>query len=179
MSRVGKKPVDIPDGVKVTLDGNRVSVEGPKGRLEYVVSGSMKVDVAEKQLTVKPVEDSLSLSAIYGTTRAQIANLVKGVSQGFAKTLEIIGTGYRAQLEGSNLVLHLGFSQPKQYSVPEGINVSLEGYTKIRVEGIDKQRVGQVAAEIRAFRPPEPYKGKGIRIEGEHVRRKAGKSAGA
>jgi large subunit ribosomal protein L6 len=179
MSRVGKKPVEIPQGVTVQQEGRRVTVKGPKGTLEYTVPDTMKVSITDSQITVEPVSESPVLTALFGTTRAQLANLVKGVTEGFSKTLEILGTGYRAQVEGKKLVLHLGYSMPKEYGVPEGIEIAVEGNTKIQVSGISKQHVGQVAAEIRALRPPEPYKGKGVRLEGEYVRRKAGKSAGA
>ena len=179
MSRVGKRPVAVPQGVRVKQEGNRVTVTGPKGELAYAIPETMRLQVADTQITVKPVSQSPALSALFGTTRAQLANLVKGVSEGFSKTLEILGTGYRAQIEGKKLMLHLGYSTPIEFGIPEGVEISVEGNNKIHVSGIDKQRVGQVAAEIRAIRPPEPYKGKGVRLAGEHVRRKAGKSAGA
>lgn len=177
MSRIGKMPVNIPSGVSVEVKGASIKVKGPKGELQHPVlpSTTVKVDGSE----VKVETTRITGNPMFGTMRAKIQNMVTGVSQGFSKSLEIQGTGYRAQVQGKKLVLHVGFSSPVEFPAPAGIELAAETPTKITVSGIDKVLVGQVAADIRAKRPPEPYKGKGIRYEGEHVRRKAGKTAGA
>jgi large subunit ribosomal protein L6 len=179
MSRIGRQPVAIPKGVQVTAQNGSVKVKGPKGELTMALVSGVSVAVSETEAVVSLERDDKNASAVYGLTRAILANLVLGVGQGFQKSLEIQGTGYRAALEGKKLVLQLGFSHPIQYPVPEGVQIKVESPTKLTVSGADKQQVGQVAAHIRGFRPPEPYKGKGVRYEGEYIKRKAGKSAGA
>ena len=179
MSRIGKKPVDLPKGVEVTLNGQHLKVKGPKGELELNVHPEMTVKVDEGVMTVERPSDQKEHRALHGLTRALVANMVTGVSEGFQKTLEIIGVGYRADAKGKVLDLALGFSHPVQYQVPEGLTIETPNQTTVVIKGADKQAVGQAAAVIRGFRPPEPYKGKGIRYQGEHVRRKAGKTEGA
>ena len=181
MSRIGKKPVPVPDGVKVTLDGQRFAASGPRGELAMEVSAPITVGwegEAGGTLVVQRPTDQKHHRALHGLTRALVANIVEGVSQGFSKTLEIVGVGYRAEAKGNALHLRLGFSHPIDYPAPEGITFETPNLTTIVVRGADKQQVGHTAAVIRSFRPPEPYKGKGIRYLGEHVRRKAGKTAG-
>lgn len=175
MSRVAKAPVALPSGVEISVDGQAVSVKGPKGNLDWNVHSAIEVSVDNGSLKVGVSEDSRENWALAGTTRALINNMVVGVSQGFEKKLTLIGVGYRAQSKGKVLNLNLGFSHPIDYSVPEGIEISTPSQTEIVVEGSDKQKVGQIAAEIRAFRPPEPYKGKGVRYADEHVIRKEAK----
>ena len=177
MSRMGKRPVAIPAGVTVTVGEGVVGVKGPKGELSHVIltSTSVMVEGAE----VKVTADRLTRNPMFGTMRAQIANMVTGVTTGFSKTLEIVGTGYRAQLDGKKLVLQLGFSHPVEFLPPAGITIKVDNPTKLTVSGADKYLVGQVAANIRGYRPPEPYKGKGVKYEGEYIRRKAGKAAGS
>lgn len=177
MSRIGKSPVQIPNKVKVDVTDCKVVVNGPKGTLELNHHPNMKVVVDESEVRVERPSDSKTNRALHGLTRALISNMVVGVSEGFKKTLEIIGVGYRAEMKGKNLQLALGYSHPIILIPPPGITVEVEGTNKLYVSGIDKQLVGEVAAKIRSFRPPEPYKGKGIRYEGEIVRRKAGKTA--
>jgi large subunit ribosomal protein L6 len=179
MSRVGKKPIPIPNGVQVQQQGRSVEVRGPKGSITMPLVPGVEVTQEGSTLQVVLQREDRQGSALFGLTRALLANNVKGVSEGFSRALEIQGTGYRAVLDGKKLVLQLGFSHPIEFPVPEGIQITVESPTKLTVRGADKGRVGQVAADIRSFRPPEPYKGKGIRYEGETVRRKAGKSAGA
>ncbi|MFQ5679400.1 MAG: 50S ribosomal protein L6 [Gemmatimonadota bacterium] len=176
MSRVGRKPIPIPEGVEIRLDGSRVSVRGPKGELARSFDPEMKIEVADGTVRVSRPSDQPRHRAIHGLTRSLLANMVIGVTEGFEKVLEIHGVGYRAQKRGNGLVLSVGFSHTVEIQPAEGIELELERPTLIRVRGIDKQLVGQTAAEIRQVRPPEPYKGKGIRYEGEHVRRKAGKA---
>jgi large subunit ribosomal protein L6 len=176
MSRIGKLPIDVPAGVSVTVDGQAVTVKGPKGELSLVVAEPIRVSVEENTVTVSRPDDESTSKALHGLTRTLIANNVQGVSQGFSKNLEIVGTGYRAASKGSSIELALGFSHPVVVNPPAGITLTVEGNTKIIVSGIDKQAVGEVAANIRKIRKPEPYKGKGVRYEGERVRRKAGKS---
>jgi large subunit ribosomal protein L6 len=178
MSRIGRKPVTIPSGVTVTVDGSTVKVKGPKGELSRTFEQSMKVRVEDNQVIVDRPSDDKRERALHGLTRALIANMVTGVTQGFKKTLEIVGVGYKAEKKGKNLVVSVGYSHPVNYPEPAGITLSTPAPTTIVIEGIDKQKVGQVAAELRQFRRPEPYKGKGIRYQGEQVRRKAGKTAG-
>jgi large subunit ribosomal protein L6 len=179
MSRIGKQPVGVPSGVDVKLDGGHLVVKGPKGQLELDVHPEMQVSVDDGELTVARPSDKKEHRALHGLTRALINNMVTGVTEGFERRLEIVGVGYRAELKGKGLTLSLGFSHTIDYPAPDGIEFEVPQPTNIVVRGIDKQKVGQVAAEIRAFRPPEPYKGKGVRYAGEHVRRKAGKAAGA
>ena len=177
MSRVGKKPVPIPAGVTVTVADGFVRVKGAKAELKHhVLRGtSVTVEGAEVRVTAEPI----TRNPAFGTMRAQIANMVAGVTTGFSKTLEIVGTGYRAAMEGKKLVLQLGFSHPIHFIPPDGITIKVENPTRLTISGADKTLVGQVAADIRGFRPPEPYKGKGVKYEGEYIRRKAGKAAGA
>ena len=177
MSRIGKKPVEIPEGVTVDVAPGHVRVKGPKGELEQDVSSEMKVELSDGTLTVERPTDRGEHRALHGLTRSLIANMVEGVTEGYEKRLEIQGVGYRAQLRGKALELSLGFSHPISVEAPEGIEFEVPQPTEIVIRGIDKQRVGQVAAEIRKVRPPEPYKGKGIRYAGEQVRRKVGKRA--
>ena len=178
MSRIGRMPVRIPQGCEVKIEGNRVTVSGPKGTLSTEVPRDMILEVEGDVLTVKRPSDSREHRSLHGLTRTLVANMVEGVSQGFVRNLEIHGVGYRANLQGENLELSLGFSHPVIIKPPQGISFELVTPTRIRIHGIDKQKVGQVAANIRALRKPEPYKGKGIRYAGEQVRRKAGKSTG-
>ena len=177
MSRVGKKPVPIPAGVTVTVAEGFVKVKGAKVELQHVilVGTSVAVEGAE----VKVSAERITRNPAFGTMRAQIANMVTGVTAGFSKTLEIVGTGFRANMDGKKLVLQLGFSHPVHFMPPEGITIKVENPTRLTISGADKALVGQVAADIRGFRPPEPYKGKGIKYEGEYIRRKAGKAAGS
>jgi large subunit ribosomal protein L6 len=178
MSRIGKKPITIPSGVTVTVDGSTVKVKGPKGELTRTFEPSMKVRVENNEVLIERPNDDKRERALHGLTRALLANMVQGVTEGFKKTLEIVGVGYRAEKKGKNLVVSVGYSHPVNYPEPSGITLTTPAPTTIVIEGIDKQKVGQVAAELREFRPPEPYKGKGIRYQGEQVRRKAGKTAG-
>lgn len=175
MSRVAKAAVAVPSGVNVSLDGQNVLVKGPKGQLSWNVHPDVNVFQEDGALKVAPKVESRKSMAMAGTTRALVNNMVKGVSAGFEKKLTLIGVGYRAQAKGKVLNLNLGFSHPIDYPVPEGIEVKTPSQTEIVVAGADKQRVGQVAAEIRAFRPPEPYKGKGVRYTDEYVVRKEAK----
>ena len=179
MSRIGKQPIEVPQGADVTLDGQGVLVKGPKGELSFDVHPDITVTMEDQVITVTRASDEPQHRALHGLTRMLVANMVEGVVTGFSKTLEIQGVGYRAMRKGSGIELHLGFSHTIQYSAPDGVSLELPDQTTIVVTGADKQKVGQAAAEIRSFRPPEPYKGKGIRYRGEHVRRKAGKTAAA
>ncbi len=179
MSRIGKQPIEVPQGADVTVNGQGVRVKGPKGELTLDVHPDMTVTLDDGVITVTRPSDQPQHRALHGLTRMLVANMVEGVVNGFSKTLEIQGVGYRALQKGSGIELHLGFSHTIQYPAPDGVSLELPDQTTIVVAGADKQKVGQAAAEIRAFRPPEPYKGKGIRYRGEHVRRKAGKTAGA
>jgi large subunit ribosomal protein L6 len=173
MSRVGKKIIPIPKGVELKVTGRTVSAKGPKGELSCDVVEGIELDIQDEHAAVRQTSMEKNAGAMHGLSRALVNNLVEGVSTGFSKTLEIHGTGYRAQVQGNKVVLNLGFSIPIEYTLPQGISANIEG------NKITLAMVGQVAAEIRQFRPPEPYKGKGVRYVGEHVRRKAGKSAGA
>ena len=177
MSRIGRKPIPVPDAVTVEVSPGRVAVKGPKGELAQTLSSDMKVEQAEGVLTVERPTNRGEHRALHGLTRSLIANMVEGVTDGFEKRLEIQGVGYRAQLKGKNLELALGYSHPVPIEAPDGIDFEVPQPTEIIVRGIDKQLVGQVAADIRKRRPPEPYKGKGIRYRGEHVMRKVGKRA--
>jgi large subunit ribosomal protein L6 len=176
MSRIGKLPIAIPDGVTVAIQGQAIAVDGPKGRLERTIHPEMAIRQEDGELVVTRPSDLPGHRALHGLTRALVANMVAGVSDGFRRVLLIEGTGYRADQDGESLVLYLGYSHPIRVAAPAGIRFTLEDRGKtLIIEGIDKERVGQVAVDIRAKRPPEPYKGKGIRYQGEHVRRKAGK----
>ena len=179
MSRIGKLPVAFGSGVEVKKSDELLTVKGPKGELELSVHPAMTVVVDDGELRVERPSDQKDHRALHGLTRSLIQNMVTGVTEGFTKTLEIVGVGYRADAKGSGITLNLGFSHPIDYQPVAGVSLECPNQTTIVVSGIDKQKVGQTAAEIRAFRPPEPYKGKGIRYQGEHVRRKAGKTAGA
>ncbi len=175
MSRIGKKPVTVPSGVTATVEGQTVKMKGPKGQLQFVVHDDVEVKFENGAVKVAPRVDTNRARALYGTARAQVANLVAGVTKGFEKKLEITGVGYRAAMQGKNLQLALGYSHDVVYQIPEGISIAVPKPTEIVVTGIDVQRVGQVAAEIRAYRPPEPYKGKGVKYVGEYIFRKEGK----
>ena len=179
MSRIGKQIIVIPSGVEITLNGNHVKVKGPKGELEMDFSPSIQVSKIETGIQVARTSDEPNVRGLHGLTRALIANMVTGVSTGFEKRLEIIGVGYRAQVSGKKLTLNLGFSHPIELVVPEGLTAEMDKDAKntLVISGIDRQLVGQFSANIRSFRPPEPYKGKGIKYVDEHVARKAGKSA--
>jgi large subunit ribosomal protein L6 len=177
MSRIGRKPITVPDGVEIDVGSGRVSVKGPKGELAQDVSADMKIEQEDGNVTVARPTDRGEHRALHGLTRSLIANMVEGVTDGFEKRLEIQGVGYRAALRGSTLELSLGFSHPVSIEAPEGIEFEVPQPTEVVVRGIDKQQVGQVAADIRKRRPPEPYKGKGIRYRGEQVTRKVGKRA--
>jgi large subunit ribosomal protein L6 len=177
VSRIGKQPIPIPSGVEVQIEGSTVTVKGPKGSLTQSFNEDMTMTLEEGVLSVARPSDERAHRSLHGLTRTLLANMVAGVSEGFHKNLEIVGVGYRAELKGSDIQLALGFSHTVLVKAPEGITFEVPAPTKITVRGIDKQRVGQVAAEIRSWRKPEPYKGKGVRYEGEHVRRKLGKTA--
>jgi large subunit ribosomal protein L6 len=177
VSRIGKKPIEVPEGVTVEIEPGLVSVKGPKGELSQAVSAEMKVTQANGTLTVERPTDRGEHRALHGLTRSLIANMVEGVTDGYEKRLEIHGVGYRARLSGNALELSVGYSHPVSVTAPEGIEFEVPAPTQIVVRGIDKQLVGEIAARIRRARPPEPYKGKGIRYVGEHVRRKVGKRA--
>ncbi|MEX0855983.1 MAG: 50S ribosomal protein L6 [Gemmatimonadota bacterium] len=179
MSRIGKQPVDVPNGVEVRLDDGTVHVKGPKGSLALRVNPEVSVELSDGEIQVTRPSDEARHRALHGLTRTLIANMVEGVTQGFSRKLEIQGVGYRAEKKGNGVTLHLGFSHLINYPAPEGIQLETPTPTEVVVTGMDKQLVGQVAAEIRGFRPPEPYKGKGVRYSDEQVRRKAGKTAGA
>lgn len=177
MSRIGLKPIEIPQGVEVKLDGSTVSVKGPKGELSQVVSDNMGINVEDNIITVERKSEDKETRSLHGTTRSLISNMVEGVSKGFQKELEIIGVGYRAQKQGTKLIVNAGYSHPVEIEQEANIEFDVPKNTEIIVKGIDKERVGAVAANIRAIRSPEPYKGKGIRYKGEYVRRKEGKTA--
>ncbi len=176
MSRVGRKPIPIPKGVEVQVDGSQVRVKGPKGELVQEFRPEVSIRVEDGTAVVERAAETKTHRAFHGLSRALLANMVTGVTDGFRKSLEIVGVGYRAEKRGNALVLNVGYSHQVEYPEPKGITITTPNPTTIVVEGIDKQQVGQVAAEIRSVRPPEPYKGKGIRYQGEHVRRKAGKT---
>ena len=175
MSRVGKNPIAIPDGVTVTLEGNKLIAKGKRGELSYLTAVEIETIISDNEVTVKPIGNGRRARTMWGTTRSLVENMVIGVSEGFSKTLEIQGVGYKAQAQGKKLVLSLGFSHDVNFAVPEGIEIKTPQPTQIDVSGTDRQKVGQVAAEIRAYRPPEPYKGKGVRYVGEYIFRKEGK----
>ena len=176
MSRIGKSPVAIPDGVTVTYADPEVKVKGPKGSLVTALPDGIQVEIAEGEIRLSRPDDRRQYRSLHGLARALTANMVTGVTEGFSKALEIQGVGYRAEVKGKVLVIRVGYSHPVEMPVPEGLSVKVDANTKLVVEGIDKQLVGQFAADIRSVRPPEPYKGKGIRYRGERVRRKVGKT---
>lgn len=178
MSRIGKKPVPVPANVQATITGQEVKVKGPKGELKFVVPEVLKVERSDAGIVVEPRDESQLGRAMWGMSRTQIDNLIKGVVTGYNQALEIHGVGFRAAMKGKDLQMQLGFSHDIVYAIPEGITIQLDGPKKdtiVRISGIDKQKVGQVAAELRAYRKPEPYQGKGVRYEGEYILRKEGK----
>ena len=175
MSRVGKNPVDIPSGVELAISGRVVTAKGKLGEMSYELTDAVSATLEDNRVVVQPADDSKAARAMWGTTRARLQNMVTGVSEGFSKELEIAGVGYRAAVQGQTLNLQLGFSHDINFPIPEGISIKCEKPTSISISGADKQRVGQVAAEIRSYRKPEPYKGKGIKYVGEVILRKEGK----
>ena len=175
MSRIGKHPVAVPAGVQVSVDGRDVTAKGKLGQLSVTVVEDVTLSFEDNRITVTPANDTRRARTLWATMRTLVNNVVVGVSEGFTKSLEITGVGYRAAVEGNELVLQLGYSHPIRYPIPEGITVKCERPTAIAISGADKQQVGQVAAEVRSFRPPEPFKGKGIRYANEHILRKEGK----
>lgn len=176
MSRIGSKPIEIPNGVTVTKEGTTITVKGPKGELTRDFHEDMIIDIQEKEIIVSRPSDKKEHRSLHGTTRSMLFNMVEGVTNGFERSLELVGVGYRAAKQGNKLVLNVGYSHPVEFEPEPGLEIDVPSNTKVIVKGIDKQRVGELAANIRAVRPPEPYKGKGIRYEGEHVRRKEGKT---
>lgn len=179
MSRVGRKPILIPKGVTVAVEGETVRVEGPKGKLSRMVPAALTISLQDSRLLVQRSSDHRTVRALHGLTRALLANMVQGVTEGFEKKLEIVGIGYRAQLQGRALQLTLGYSHPVIFPLPEGIQAEVDKQTSVTIRGADKELVGQTAAKLRALRKPDPYKGKGIRYVGEMIRRKVGKKAAA
>lgn len=179
MSRIGRKPVPLPEGVTAQIDGHRITVKGPKGEISRTLHGELAITLEDKNVVVKRPSDEPRHKALHGLTRTLVANMVEGVTKGFAKSLEIQGVGYKAEPKPFGVQLVVGLSHPVPYHAPQGIKISVTNNVLVKVEGIDKELVGQVAAELRNVRPPEPYKGKGIRYAGEQVRRKAGKTAQA
>lgn len=178
MSRIGKRPVELPKGVTVSLEGQTLKVKGPKGELERTLHREMQISVEGSTITVTRPSDEAGHKALHGLTRTLVANMVEGVSTGFKKQLDIVGVGYKAENRPYGLQLALGYSHPVEYRAPKGIKLTAPAPTSVIVEGANKEVVGQVAAEIRSLRPPEPYKGKGIKYQGEQIRRKAGKAGG-
>ena len=178
MSRVGKKPVSIPKGVSVASSGNVIKIKGPKGELEKSIHPNMKIQVAENEVSVMRPDDTKTNKSLHGLTRSLIQNMMTGVSESYKKTLEIVGVGYKAEMKGNNLLLTIGFSHPIYFVPPDQIKIETPTTTQIIISGIDKELVGLVAAKIRSFRKPEPYKGKGLKYSDEHIIRKAGKTAG-
>ena len=179
MSRIGRLPIAVPDGVSVTVDRNRVAVTGARGTLERVLPPAISVELTDGTISVARPTDSGPHRALHGLTRTLVANMVEGVSRGFTRELDLVGVGFRAAKQGADLVLTLGYSHPIRYTPPEGVTIEVPAPTQITVTGADKEVVGQVAAKIRSFRKPEPYKGKGVLYRGERLRRKAGKSGKA
>jgi len=175
MSRIGKKPIAVPGGVTVNVNGQTVSAKGPKGQLEFVVNDLCSVALDNNEITVTPVDNSKPARSMWGMSRTRISNMLEGVANEFTKTLELVGVGYRAQMKGSALNLALGYSHEIDYPAPEGVKIATPKPTEIVITGIDKQKVGQTAAEIRGFRSPEPYKGKGVKYQDEYIFRKEGK----
>jgi len=178
MSRIGKRPIPLPKGVTVTVEGNTVKVKGPKGELQRTVHPELKIALENGELTVTRPSDEARHKALHGLSRTLVANMVEGTAKGFQKTLELVGVGYKAEKRPYGLQLALGFSHAIEYKAPKGITLSAPQPTQIVIDGADKEIVGQVAAEIRSLRPPEPYKGKGVKYQGEQIRRKAGKAGG-
>ena len=176
MSRIGRLPIPLPSGVDVAIDGQTVSVKGPKGALSHTVATPITVSQEDGALRVQRPDDERNSRALHGLSRTLIANMITGVTEGYSKTLEIVGVGYRVQARGSDLEFALGYSHPVPVRAPEGITFTVESPTRLRVTGIDKQQVGEVAANIRKLRKPDPYKGKGVRYQGEQIRRKVGKA---
>lgn len=176
MSRIGNKAITIPAGVEINQEGDQVTVKGPKGEITRSIASVILMNVEESEIKFSRPDDSNRNKALHGTTRANVANMIEGVFKGFKKNLELVGVGYRASMQGDKLVLTVGFSHPVEFEAREGLKVAVPDATHISIEGISKQRVGDFAAEIRGVRPPEPYKGKGIRYQGEIVRRKEGKT---
>lgn len=179
MSRIGKKPISIPAGVKITVDGDVVRAEGPKGRLSQTVPAGISATLEKDQLLVGRASDARTVRALHGLTRSLIANMVTGVASGFERKLEIVGIGYRAQMQGKNIQLALGYSHPVVFSLPDGITAEIDRQTAVTLRGADKALLGQTAAKLRGLRKPDPYKGKGIKYADEVIRRKVGKKAGA
>jgi large subunit ribosomal protein L6 len=177
MSRIGQKPISIPDGVKVQLQPGSIHVQGPKGRISVPLPGGITLQQEAKAIVAK--RDNDQQKALHGLVRALVANAVHGVTQGFKKDLQIVGVGYRAEVKGKNVVFNLGYSHPIEFAIPEGIQIAVEKQTLLTVSGADKQQVGQIAANIRALRPPDPYKQKGIRLVGQRLKKKAGKAGAA
>ena len=178
MSRIGKKSIPLPKGVTVTVEGNTVKVKGPKGELQRTVHPELSIKLENNELTVSRPSEETRHKALHGLTRTLVANMVEGTSTGFRKTLELVGVGYKAEVRPYGIQLALGFSHPIEYKAPKGIKLTAPIPTQILIDGADKEMVGQVAAEIRSFRKPEPYKGKGVKYQGEQIRRKAGKAGG-
>ncbi len=178
MSRIGKLPVQIPDNVNVNLENKILTVKGPKGELRRQFVEQINIAIENKEIVVSRMNDEKISRSLHGLTRTLIANMVEGVSNGFTKKLEIVGVGYKAETKGSHLVLHLGFSHPIVFSAPEDITINVPGPNEIHISGINKELVGMIASKLRSYRKPEPYKGKGVKYAGEHIRRKAGKTAG-
>ena len=176
MSRIGKKTIEIPSGVTVKLDGQKVTVKGPKGELNYDIDPMIKMEIEENSINFTRPNDLKEMRSIHGTMRSLVANMIEGVSTGFKKELELVGVGYRAQKQGKKLVLNVGLSHPVEFEPEEGVNIEVPSNTSIIIEGYNKEKVGELAANIRAVRPPEPYKGKGIKYIDEYVRRKEGKT---
>lgn len=180
MSRVGRLPVEVPSGVDVIINGSHVKIKGPKGEMEFSFSPDISIELHEGEISVTRPTDEREIRSLHGTTRALIQNMVTGVTDGFKKELQLVGVGYRANMQGNNLVLNVGYSHPVEIEPPPGITFEVgERSQQIFISGIDKQQVGQIAADIRKVRPPEPYKGKGIRYKDEYIRRKAGKAGKA
>jgi large subunit ribosomal protein L6 len=177
MSRVGRQSIKVPDGVSVDIQGSRVKIKGPRGAIEREFHSEMEISHENGELQVKRPSDRRDHRSLHGLTGSLLASMVRGVVEGFEKKLEIVGVGYRAEASGKSLRFHIGYSHPVTFDAPEGITLKVEAPTLVSVSGVDKEKVGQAAAEIRSIRPPEPYKGKGIRYQDEHVRRKAGKTA--
>lgn len=179
MSRIGKRPIIIPQDVKVEIEDGQITVEGPKGKISRSLSPRINIEIRDNQIILKRLSDTKLDKSLHGLTRALIWNMVKGVTEGYVKELEIVGVGFKASVSGNNLNMQLGFSHPVNFSIPEGIKIETPKPNQIVVRGIDKERVGEIAAEIRAIYPPEPYKGKGIRYVGEYVKKKVGKAQAA
>ena len=178
MSRIGKKPIEVPQGIIISRDGDTIKVKGPKGELQQKLSSNISVEVKEKEIIVTRPDDTKQNKSLHGLTRALIQNMVTGVNTPYKKTLDIVGVGYRAELKGKNLLLNIGYSHPIYFMPPDDVILEVPTQNQIVISGADKQLIGQVAAKIRSIRKPEPYKGKGIKYSDEHIQRKAGKTAG-